>query len=184
MSPHLIFLFLAPPALTLLYAVLEHFKVLDRWFGRDHAIEGLERLRSGSGFPKSWIFDDAQDKACFVQLEKRISKMTRSKTIKAILSKGVRPSLITVAGQPVLLTGVPANWETTDKLIYLSGHPVLYTFGVTRSGGEGKADRACSLGELEKWLNDEKERRKFFLGAVALGIISITFIVLRVVGGK
>jgi acyl-CoA reductase-like NAD-dependent aldehyde dehydrogenase len=40
MSPHLIFLFLAPPALALLYAVLEYLKVLDRWTGRNHAIEG------------------------------------------------------------------------------------------------------------------------------------------------
>jgi hypothetical protein len=104
MSPHLIFLFLAPPALALLYAVLEHLKVLDRWTGRDHAIEGLERLRSGDGFPSSWIFDDAQDRNCFVRLEKRISKMTRAKAVKDILLDGGRPSLITVAGQPVSLT--------------------------------------------------------------------------------
>ncbi|QHC49798.1 hypothetical protein EKK97_09525 [Billgrantia tianxiuensis] len=57
----------------------------------------------------------------------------------------------------------------------------MYLFNVTRYGGQGKGERVCTLGELEKWLADEKDVRKYYLGAVALGFIAITFIALRFV---
>lgn len=163
---------------------MQFLSILRYWTeltGRLLAAEGLERLRSGAGYPVSMIFDDAPDREIFVQLEKRISKRTTSKKIKEILGQGTQPSLISVAGQPVLLIGVPDTWDQKDKCVYLSAHPVLYCFGATRTGGKGKADKACSIGELEKWLSDEKENRKFVLGAIVLGILSATFIVLRLV---
>lgn len=179
MSPELLVLFLAPPLLTLVYAILEHKRFFDWVTGRRLAVEALERLKSAKGFPTSWIYDDDQDRKYFAALEKQISRKTKSEKIRHVLSDGIKPSCITVGGEPVSLRGVPNNWEIGDQRVYLPRHPVMYLFGVTRDGGEGKGDRVCSLGELDKWLSDEKENRKFVLGAVALGLISITFVVLR-----
>lgn len=179
MNYYLLILFLVPPLLAIVYAHLEHFGKLDQWCGRKAAIEGLNRLKSASGYPDSWIYNDEKDLALFTALEKRISKKTQVERVRKVLTDGHRPSCITIGGGPIPIAGVPPEWESAQKAAYTSAHSVMYLFGVTRAGGNGKAERVCTLGELEKWLTDEKDARKYYLGAVALGLISTTFIVLR-----
>jgi hypothetical protein len=176
---YLFALFLAPPALTIAYSMLEYAGKLDDWTGRRSALSGLERLISASGSPISWIYDDEQDRAVFHALEKRISKRTTEAKVRRALAEGHRPGCITVGGLPMALAGVPDDWPAARKRVYTPSHPVLYLFDVDRSGGKGKGERVCSLGELERWLAEEKDRRAYYLGAVALGIISLTFIAIR-----
>ncbi|MBF2088301.1 MAG: hypothetical protein IGR80_10830 [Synechococcales cyanobacterium K44_A2020_017] len=181
MNYSLLALVLAPPVLTVVYACLEHSGKLDIWFGRRAALDGLDRLKSASGYPTSWIYNDDKDRVLFTALEKRISKRTQVKKISKVLAEGHRPSCITVGGEPIPISGVHPEWESTQKRVYTPAHSVMYLFNVTRDGGQGKAERVGTLGELEKWLSDEKDVRKHYIGAVALGFIAITFIVLRFV---
>ena len=144
-------------------------------------MEGLDRLKSASGFPVSWIYNDDKDFMLFTALEKRISRKIQVEKIRKVLTEGHSPSCITVGGEPIPISGVPTEWESAQKRAYTPAHSVMYLFNVTRDGGQGKGERVCTLGELEKWLADEKDERKYYLGAVALGLIAIAFIVLRFV---
>lgn len=180
MDWRLFLLFIAPTLLTMAYAVAEQMGVIDRVFGRKAALEGLRRLKSASGFPVAWIYSDAGDRRVFDALEKRISKFTTEAKIKKVLASGVKPTCITIGGAPILLNGLPDTWEPGQSRVYTSAHPVMYLFGVERSGGKGKGDRACTLGELEAWLSSEKDARKSWLGAVVVGILSVGLVALRV----
>lgn len=179
MNYYIITLFLMPSLLTVVYAYLEYSGRLDRWLGRKAAVEGLNRLKSASGYPTSWIYNDENDRIHFSALEKRISKKTQVEKIRKVLAEKHQPSCIVVGGEPVSINGIPPEWDTAQKRAYLPDHSVMYLFGVPRNGGNGKADSVCTLGELEKWLNDEKETRKYYIGGLTLGLISVAFIVLR-----
>lgn len=179
MDWQLFLLFIAPTLLTIAYAVAEQMGVIDRVFGRKAALEGLRRLKSASGFPASWIYSDSEDRKVFDALEKRISKRTTEVKIRKALASGVKPTCITIGGAPIVLNGLPDTWQPGQSRVYTSAHPVVYLFGVERSGGMGKGERACTLGELEAWLSSEKDARKFCLGAVVVGIVSVGLVALR-----
>lgn len=167
-------LFLAPPAITLLYATLEHYGVLDWATGRKYALEGLSRLQSTAGYPVSIIYDDDQDRHVFHALGKRIARRS-----SAARDANARPTAITVIGKPIALEGVPPNLPQEKRFVYTHQQPVFFAAGAMRGAGGGQAYYACSLGELEKWLSQEKDARKHWVGAIAIGLFSISFIVLR-----
>jgi hypothetical protein len=181
MNYYLLALFLASPLLAIIYAYWEYSGLLDQWLGRKAALEALDRLKSARGYPDSWIYNDNKDIELFTALEKRISKKTQVDEIRKVLAEGHQPSCITVGGDPVPIAGVPQAWNSAHKGAYTPAHPVMYLFNVTRDDGQGKVGLVCTLGELEKWLSDEKDARKYCLGSLALGLITIIFIVWRFV---
>lgn len=173
------FLMIAPPILAILYAIAEQVGWMDRVTGRRSALNGLKRMRSATGYPKAWIFNDASNACEFAALERRISRRTQEPAIKQALAEGAKPSCILVGGNPVQLTGLPPHWPLEYQRVYLPEHSILYMFGVVAEGGTGKAERVCTIGELEKWLSEEKDARKYKVGALAIGLISLVFLLLR-----
>ena len=167
-----------PLATTVIYALLEHYGVLDRITGRTDALKGLRRLQSTAGFPVSFIYDDDKDKAEFVALERRISRHTKS-DVRDWAGNIAKPSLITVAGNPISLDGLPPDWSQEQRLVYTPQHPILFSYGVTRTGGNGKARRVCTIGDLDQWLSRERDARKHWVGAFAIGLFSIALLVFR-----
>jgi hypothetical protein len=173
-------LVLAPPLTAIVYATLEWSGQLDRLTGRNVAVEGLERLRSTAGFPTSWIYDDDIDRKVFSTLEGRISKRTTDAQTRSNLDAGHRPTLIATAGAPVAIQGVPEDWPQEARLFYSDEHPVLYAIGSVRGGGvPGKATRACTLGELDKWLTSERDGRRLLLGGILVGLLSLSVAAVR-----
>jgi hypothetical protein len=172
-------LILTPPTLALAYAIAEQLGWMDRLTGRKAAIDGLKRMRAATGFPHAWIFDDESDKREFVALEQRISRKMQVDKIKKVLAEDVRPSCILIGGDPIALTGIPAEWPLEYRRVYLPEHSVMYMFGVTRSGGKGTSDRVCTVGELEKWLAEEKDARRYKVGGLSIGLISLAFLLIR-----
>ncbi len=179
MSILLWILFLAPPCITLVYGTFEYVGIIDKITGRNYACMALDRLRSTKGYPETWIYDDESDEPYFKAIEIRISKHVRPGKLRRTLDDGHRPSCITTAGQPIALTGVPPDWHQEDLHVWLPNSPVMYLFGVSRDGGKGKGERACSLADLDKWLEKEKQQYRFYVGVLALGTISTALIVMR-----
>ena len=167
--------------LSIVYGIGEYYNVWDCLTGRKDALEGLARLKSTSGYPVAWIYDDGQDRTIFNELEKRISKYTKEDKIIKILKDGYKPSLIVVGGNPILLNGIPDEWTQDQKYIYLGEHPILYCFNVQRDDEKsiGKCSRVCNISELEKLLEKEKESRKFYVATVAIGLLGLIAIILR-----
>ena len=88
------FFFVIPPLLAISYAYMEHYGLIDKITGRKKAIEAVDRIKSGTGFPESWLFNDERDRKIFAALEKRLSRQTKSEKIRQVLSKGIKPSCI------------------------------------------------------------------------------------------
>jgi hypothetical protein len=175
-------LFLLAPLIGIIYSVLEHFGVWDRISGRKSALTGLNRLRNGSGYPTSWIYDDAADREIFESLLRRVRKRTENKRLKEVLNTGSKPSLITTGGAPLSIPQVPYFWPQEHRCLYTENHSVLFVFGVSRSEQgrqQGKADRACTLKDIDDWLRDEKENRKFWVGTLTVGTLSVVLIAAR-----
>lgn len=174
-------LLLLAPLVGIFYAVLEHFGVCDRMSGRDKALEGLRRLRSCAGYPVNWIFDDQADKPIFDALFRRIKKHSREEAIISALAAGRRPSLIATAGKPIAIKGVPANWPQDAKFFYSENHPILGVFGVARGMqfSQGKAEKTCTLRDMEEWLLMEKKNRDFYVGTLMVGTLSAILIVMQ-----
>ena len=182
---YMVFLYVAPVLLSIVYKYFEYMGYIDKWTGRFYALDGLKRLELPTGYSKDskggWIFNDGIDSQVFFELEKRISKRSECPELKSILATGVRPSCILIGGEPMPIKGVPPEWSQECKYGYLPTASVMYLFGVQRTGNSsGKAVRVCALFELNKWLDKEKEERKFYLEGLILALISASFILLRV----
>jgi hypothetical protein len=174
------------PAVQLAYVVGEHFGAWDRLSGRADALAGLRRLKSGHGYPESWIYDDAKDQRVFKALASRISRLVTREALKQVLADGHRPSLITIGGSPIALTHLPPQWPAEERRVYVSEHPVIFVFGVTRNEErqKGKAERACSIGDLERDLERERGRRQFWFGTVAIVLIGIAMTLVTTVAAE
>jgi len=172
-------LIITPPLLALLYAVAEYTGWLDRVTGRKAAVEGLRRLRTTTGYPLAWVYNDPDDRAEFDALEKRITKKTQFENVKKLSLKGLRPSCILVGGDPIGITGVPTEWPIEYQRVFLPEHSIMYMYGVSRAGGVGKIERVCSIGELDKWLAEERDSRKYKIGSLSIGLISLTLLTVK-----
>lgn len=174
----LVFYILAP-AVALLYKLLDYNKWIDYMTRRSYRLAGLERLKTTGGYPKGFIFDDKKNATEFKALIKIIKSNTKSEKLKMVFKEGHRPSLITTGGDPYKINGIDERWDLHEKTFYSSSHPVIVLFGVSRKGGNGKAEKACTLGELEKWIEDEKRKREFWVGTFAISLLSIGLILRR-----
>lgn len=175
----LVTLIIIPPLLTLLYAMAEYTGWLDQATGRKAAVEGLRRIRTTTGHPLAWIYNDPDDQLEFDALEKRITRKTQTENIKNLNAKGIRPSCILVGGAPIQITGVPTEWPIQNQRVFLPEHSIMYMYGISRGGGMGKIERVCSIGELDKWLADEKDSRKYKIGSLAIGLISLALLMVK-----
>jgi hypothetical protein len=174
----LLFYILAP-LVTLLYKFLDYNKWIDKITGRELRISGLKRLQTCTGFPDGWIYDDEKDAAEFTALIKAIKANTKSEKLKAVFKEGHLPTLIVTAGEPYQINGIDPNWNLHEKKYYSNNHPVMVIFGVNRQGGNGKGEKACTLGELDKWIEDEKKTREFWIGAFVISLLSVGLILGR-----
>jgi hypothetical protein len=178
-----IFLFIISPLITLIFGLGEYFKWWDNLSGRSKALLGFDRLQSVTGFPRGFLYNDEQDKPIFKAVERRIAQNTRDQNLRQILAEGHRISLITVVGEAQAIRGVPQDWKQEARCFYPAEQPVLVGFNVSRQGSDqsqpGQGIRACTLGDLRDWLNEEKEQRKFWVGTVATSCLSIGCILLR-----
>lgn len=168
------------PIITLVYSLGEYWKWWDYITSRAKAIDGYKRLKSAEGFPKTWIYKDKkEDYKIFNALLKRISKRTNNKNIISLKAQKITPTLITIGGVPIIIEGLEPNMKNS---VYADIHPVLFIYGVHSSDqhSKGKAAEACNLGDLEKWIEDEKVARRYWIITIIVGLLSLILIYIRI----
>jgi hypothetical protein len=153
--------------------------LVDKITGRELRISGLKRLQNCTVFPEGWIFNDNIDTAEFNALIKTIKANTKSKKLQSVFKREHNPTLIMTAGDPYQISGIDPKWDLQEKSFYTNNYPVMVIFGINRNGGSGKGEKACTLGELEKWIDDEKKNREFWIGSFAIYLLSIGLIIGR-----
>ncbi len=174
---------IAAPLIGILYAAGEYFGTWDYFSGRQEALAGLQRLEAVTGYPASWIYAEGTDQRIFASLLRRLRDFVPKDIATALKESGRKPLLITVGGEPLQLTGVPPEWEQKERAYYSTGHPILVIYGLRIEDGsriaEGKAARACSLGELANKLEREKSNWRFYVGTLMTALLSVALIILR-----
>jgi hypothetical protein len=178
-------LYQLPTIIAALYAILEHYGYIDKLTGRKYALEGAARLKSGAGYPTTWIYDDEEasdgqikDSVIFNALYKRIKKKTTA-GLSDPLQKGYTPTLIVTGGVPIEITRVPEYWGQEARFYYSQSHPVMVLFNAYRSKSNGTALRVCSIAELNDWLGQEKDNRKLWVGVVCIAVLSCVLFFMR-----
>lgn len=78
----IIILYTLGPVIVLIYKVLEYYNFWNYISNRKYALSGLDRLKSPTGYPKSWIYDEDTDKKEFEALFKRIKRNTKVDKLK------------------------------------------------------------------------------------------------------
>jgi hypothetical protein len=163
-------LILAAPLLIIVYRVIKQLGVWDKLVGRDKALEGLKRLRSTAGYPVSFIYDKQQDIKVFKALFQRMRKHCKELQLsRDVLASEFRPYLIATAGDPIEIKGLPPDWAQEARFFYPDNQPVLIVFkapeNLDRNDKQNdKGDKVCTLGEINTWLSEEKDRLDCFIG--------------------
>src|SRR5690606_12732352 len=108
-------LYLLGPLTVLIYKTLDHFDLVDKITGHRTKIKALTRLKDGSGYPQSWLFNDIQDSREFISILKTIRKRTNRKELKAVLKDGHVPTAITTGGMPVEINSLNPNMGQGER---------------------------------------------------------------------
>lgn len=175
---------LTVPLLVILYRVIKQLGVWDKLVGRDKALEGLKRLRSCAGYPVNCIYDNQQDIKVFEELLHRMRKHCKEPKIIGVLDSKLRPYLIATLGHPIEIKGVPSDWAQEARFFYPDNQPVVMAFKVSGNSDvfdsqKDKGDKVCTLGEMDNWLGEEKDRLDFIIGVILFGSASILITLIR-----
>lgn len=180
MKSLIIFFAIAGPVLGIIYSSLDYYGVIDSWNKQKYAQEALKRLQSPAGYPKSWIYNDSIDEKHFEAIFKIIKRRTNNIGALNNLKQGFQPSLITIAGQPIKIQGVPDEYPQERKSTYTDDYTILLAFNVYRDGksnneygDNGKANSVCTLGELKEWVDRESQKYDYRIGVLVVGFLSI-----------
>ena len=87
------------------------------------------------------------------------------------MKQGVFPHAITVVGRPIQITGVEPS---TRSFIYADIHPVVYIYSFEEQNEtKEKAAQVTTLGELARWLDNERADRRFWIVSLIVGVLSL-----------
>jgi hypothetical protein len=73
------------------------------------------------------------------------------------------PVLISTAGKPKPIEGLPPDWPQEIEIFYSDNYPVLFVCGALKKDGgveNGQAFNVCTLKDIDGWIKNEKENRK------------------------
>jgi len=176
------------PIFTIAYAAGEYYGWIDKITHRDKAIEGLNRLSTVYGYPESFIYDDEKDRYEFNALEERISKKSDLVKLKNMLvNSNKKPTLIVTIGKPITIEGLTfpdlkqeeINFYPENQPIFYMFGPVRYNASVNQSSKVVTGGKACTIGDLRRWIDEEKDYRRFIFGVVSINMLAIATILLR-----
>jgi hypothetical protein len=86
---------------------------------------------------------------------------------------------IVTVGETQVVVGVPVSWPREYKAYYSVGMPVELAYDDLPEPGSAQGSRACSIGDLDGWLAEERDNRRLVLGGVVLAFISAAMAVLK-----
>jgi len=161
------------PLLSIIYGFGEIYHWWDILSGRQNILLCYERLSSGKGYPKSWIFEGEND---FEDLKNYIQDRTKNSQIHQLKLQGKEPSLISVDGGGFIKWSVPKDWPISTKVPPESQILFIYgTFEKDKSMNHGKTTWVGSLNELNGWLNEDLEKQRFWVTIFLISILSLLF---------
>jgi hypothetical protein len=172
------------PALSLVYACGDFYGWWDQLRGRSNAIEGVQALSSPNGFPDIIIYSDESG---FKELFALITHKTENKKVIELNKDGKVPTAIFRAGgtlQPDV-GKLPSNWP--NPKFAPTSSPVAVAYGWSRSEASidgNKVEPVGQLGDLSEWINESRNRERFIVSSILIGLLSIAVVILDITRAK
>jgi hypothetical protein len=173
------------PIVSLIYAVGDYSNWWDKLSGRTAALEGVQRLASPRNYPDIIIFDDEAE---FKNLFSYIISKTDNKEVIHLYRKGIFPTAILRVGgtlKPDVGDNLPDGWP--NPKFAPASSPIGFAYGHSRPPGKldgSNLKPIGSLGDLRQWINDSRNRERFILASVLIGVLSLTVAFLDLSKGK
>ena len=153
--------------------------------GRKLALQGVNRLASPRNFPDIIIFNDETE---FKNLFSLIIAKTANFDVIQLAHKGILPTAIVRVGgtlKPDVGDSLPDGWPN-PKFVPDSS-PVGFAYNYSRPPGPIKGEDfkpIGNLGDVRHWINDSRNRERFFVATILIGILSIVIIILDITKDK
>jgi len=173
------------PIFTLIYGIGDYFEWWDGLTGRRVAQLGWERLATNEGFPKIIIFDDEHE---FHPLLKVIRNRTKNKEINIRLRNSIKPTSIARLGgtlQPDVGDKLPEGWS--NPRFAPDSSPIVCFYNYSREASmKGRiltindALPVGNLGDVRKWIEDSKNRERFLVTVILIGLLSIVVVIMDI----
>ena len=153
--------------------------------GRTAAIEGVKRLASPRNYPDIIIFDDETE---FKKLFSFIISKTDNKEVIHLYRKDIFPTAILRVGgtlKPDVGDNLPDGWP--NPKFAPASSPIGFAYDYSRPPGKldgSNLKPVGSLGDLRQWINDSRNRERFIVASVLIGVLSLTVAFLDLSKGK
>jgi len=154
-------------------------------------LEALFRLSSPKGFPEIIIFNDERE---FSPLIKLIMSNTSNQQVKILYKNGKTPTAIVRLGGTL---SPPGAWAKKlpkvdfDPRFAPDTSPVIVFYNYTRKGprdnipeDERIAKSVCNLGNIRQWIDDSRNRERFLVSTLLIGLLSIVVATFEWTGNK
>jgi len=178
-----VLLYIAPPIAAATYKGLDYLGLFDYLSNRKYSLIGLKRLKSGAGYPVTFIQRDIKnDRKCFDALLILMKNNIESGLALENLRDGNVPSVITAVGQPIPIGGLPPELEQEKRCFFSNVHPIAMSFPTQNGKDNQKIILCCTIGDIERWIDKQKRCWDFWLGVVIVTLFSIVSIIIRLKG--
>jgi hypothetical protein len=173
------------PILSLFYAIGDHNNWWDKLSGRTAALGGVQRLASPRNYPDIIVFDDEAE---FKDLFSYIISFTYNKEVIDLYRKGILPTAILRVGgtlKPDVGDNLPDGWP--NPKFAPASSPIGFAYNFSKPPGSldsGKLKPVGSLGDLRQWINDSRNRERFIVTSVLMGVLSLIIAFLDLSKGK
>jgi hypothetical protein len=157
------------PILSILYGIADTFGWTDYLTGRTLATTGLYRLTHGNGYPETIIYHDEKE---FRAMRYFIDRYTRHPQV-AINNKIQPPSLISVDGGLTRRGQTPPEWPVNVDTP--ESAQIMYIYGQEKGKGGGAATWVGSILEMRQWIEESRNKERFWVAVVMISILSIWF---------
>jgi len=175
--------------ISMLYAIGDYAQWWDEISGRKMAMSGFVRLSSPQGPPMIIIFNDESE---YKDLFSLIISRSENHKIADLYKKGELPSAIVRLGgtlTPYIGDELPEGYPN-PKFVPDSS-PILCLYNYTRDSllslksiHISNNQPAGNLGEIRQWINDSRNRERFIISTILIGLLSLVVLFLDITRSK
>ncbi|MCH7690911.1 MAG: hypothetical protein IIA17_07705 [candidate division Zixibacteria bacterium] len=145
-------------------------------FNRNIVLSVWERFTRSQGWPNSIIFDDEPE------FEVLLNFMKSRSSIDSVRNDTRIPSAVARLGgtiTPPMIGDVSENWPKFHYAIETSPLIFLYDYQRSTAKRNDSADSAriqyvCTLGELQMWVEESRNKERFWIAAILVNFLSLT----------
>jgi hypothetical protein len=167
------------PVLTVFYGIGDEFKWWDNLRGRTAVLKAVERLSSPTT-PDVVIFDDDPP---FKSVEKLIRRKAEYPKVLQRYKNGESPNLVVRQGETLGANIGKRNPGWPDETFAPDSSIIVFAFhyskaqyvadNLSHQTVQGEWEPACRLGDLKRWVDEGRQRERFWVAIIATSLLSL-----------